>query len=172
MNTTNTIYVGADNGSSGSIAIIYPDSSKIPTFWARTPVLKKCRNYQKAEKYLTRINCPELIKLLKERVLAYTQYPANIFLERPYTNITRFGTSLLSARAFEATLIALEVCEILSYTIVDSKQWQSVMIPGVKSSELLKKEGLAIGRKLFPTVKFSKDADSLLMALWALNKGL
>lgn len=95
-----------------------------------------------------------------------------VLLERPYCNPAGFNASMLAARALEATLVIVDLLK-LDYQFVDSKEWQHVMLPkGIIGRDELKKASAETGRRLFPAVKFKKDADSLLMAEWAKRKGL
>lgn len=168
----NKIYVGIDNGSSGSLGIIHPNGKAL---WFRTPV-KKCRNYQKEEKNITRVDVPVLNKILDEHVIAEASVGdinsmVSVVLERPYSNIRGYNASLCAARALEATLISLEAYG-LEYTFLDSKKWQHELLPGVEGRDELKKASFQKGLELFPGVKFKKDADSLLIAYWAKEQKL
>lgn len=164
------VYCGVDNGSSGSIGIV---SSDTPPFWAATPI-KKCRNYQKTEKHLNRVDAERLFDILHDRVYAPMQAGAKVLvmLERPYCNPAGFNASMLAARALEATLVVVDLLG-LPHRFVDSKEWQSVMLPkGIVGRDELKKASAETGKKVFPSTKFKKDADSLLMAEWGRQKGL
>ena len=60
--------------------------------------------------------------------------------------------------------------EAISYQLVDSKEWQGLMLPkGTKGSDDLKLASLSIGSRLFPQFsdQFKKDADGILIAEWA-----
>ena len=164
------VYCGVDNGSSGSIGIV---ASAADPFWAATPI-KKCRNYQKTEKHLNRVDAERLFDMLYDRVYVPMQEGARalVLLERPYCNPAGFNASMLAARALEATLVVVDLLN-LPHRFVDSKEWQSVMLPkGIIGRDELKKASFATGKKVFPATKFKKDADSLLMAEWARQKGL
>ena len=165
------IWCAWDNGSSGSVAIL---SSFAPPFWAATPT-KRCRNYQKTEHYLNRVDAEAVFDILHDRVYVPVQAGATaiILLERPYCNPAGFNASLLAARAWEATLVVLDLLQ-LPYRVVDSKEWQQVMLPkGVVGRDELKKASYKVGKKLFPAVKFKKaGSDSILMAEWAKREGL
>lgn len=165
------IYVGIDNGSTGSIAILAPG---VAPFWAATPV-RHCRNYQKTEAHLNRVDAEVLFDILHERVylpVSENKATAIVVLERPYCNPTGFRNSVLAARSLEATLVIVELLG-LDYIFTDSKAWQSVMLPkGIVGTKELKKASYEAGKILFPNTKFKKDADSLLMAEWARRKGL
>jgi hypothetical protein len=127
------------------------------------------------EKHLNRVDAQILFDIIHDGVYEpslRTGAKALVLLERPYCNPSGFNASMLAARALEATLVVLDLLE-LNYRFVDSKEWQSAMLPsGVIGRDELKKSSFEVGKKLFPTTKFKKDADSLLMALWAKNKGL
>lgn len=149
-------YIGIDNGVSGSIGILGPDLVR----FHRTPVHKE-RSYTKDEKHISRVDVGELRKLLKG-------FPEDtlVLLERPMVNPRRFPASLSAVRALEATLIVLEEYGyFLRY--VDSKEWQSVLLPKIIGSDELKAASLKLGNELFPGQKFKSDADSLLLARWA-----
>jgi hypothetical protein len=158
------VVCGIDNGSSGSIAILSPGSG---IFWSRTPVLRR-RNYQKHERYLLRLDPVRLTAVFRELLLApwLAGRPVDVLLERPYCNPQGFNASLMAARTLEATLVVLDLLG-LPFRFVDSKQWQSVLLPGVEGREALKRASLETGRLLFPDVPFKGDADALLMAEWA-----
>ena len=160
------IYSFLDNGTTGSLGVIYPDNSYT---WDPTPVRKKCREYTKEEKYCTRIDVVRLKELFTKRLVdKKLELKCDIILglERPMVNPTRFNATRSALRALEATLIVVEELNI-PYLYEDSKAWQHVMIPGnVKGADNLKAASLAEGQKLFPAAKFKKDADSLLAALY------
>lgn len=164
------IYCGIDNGTSGSIGILAPG---LPPFWSATPI-KKCRNYQKIERHLNRVDAERLFDILHDRLYVPIQQGSTglVLMERPYCNPTGFNASMLAARALEATLVIVDLLN-LEYRFVDSKEWQTVMLPkGIIGRDELKSASFEVGKKLFPGTKFKKDADSLLMAQWAKNANL
>lgn len=124
------------------------------------------------EKHLNRVDAEELFDIMHDRIYVPVHesgFTALVLLERPYCNPAGFNASMLAARALEATLVVLDLLK-LDYQFVDSKEWQTVMLPkGVIGRDELKKASFEVGKKLFPTTKFRKDADSLLMAQWAQN---
>ncbi len=155
--------IGLDNGvSANGIAILGPDNYvqylKLPT--------KNELNYQKEEHHITRLDAPAFEALLTGLQLPKTTL---VILERSMVNPMRFRASISAVRCLEAELIVLEK---LGFGIeyVDSKQWQRVLLPGIEGSDELKKASLALGKKLYPDVKLKKDADSLLIAHWAMNR--
>lgn len=158
-------YWALDNGVTGTIAWIGDNGSG----FIETPV-KKEQSYTKARNIITRIDAPKL-KAYFEQVLE--GHPGNIMavMERPMISNFRFKASISAARSLEATLCVLESLGVpLLY--VDSRQWQSVMLPkGTKGTPDLKKASMDIGCRLFPQhselIKKHKDADALLIAEWA-----
>lgn len=165
MFASNT-YLAIDNGSSGSVAIVADGFE--PVFF-KTPV-RNTLDYTKAKKNINRVDVPVYIARLRE-ILGDRLPQTKAFVERPMVNPTRFAASGSALRCLEATLIILEQLQI-PYQFVDSKEWQSEMLPsGVVGSDELKKASLDIGLRKFPrlmdSIKKHKDADSLLMAEWA-----
>jgi len=82
-------------------------------------------------------------------------------------NPGRFQASISAMRALEATLNVLEFLE-LPHQYIDSKEWQKVMLPsGLKGADQMKKASQSIGKRLFPSITCTPDADGLLIAEWA-----
>ena len=155
------IYIGIDNGTTGSIGIIRQDSGEID--FIKTPVISEL-NYQKKKQEITRINHREMLTIF------HTYYGLDggiiIGIERPMVDPRRFKQTTAALRAFESTLIAIEQFE-LPYMYVDSKAWQKLLLPaGIKGTANLKKASLQIGKRLFPSLsdKFENDADGILIA--------
>ncbi len=152
------ITVSIDNGVTGSIGILCENTA---TFFA-TPT-KEELHYSKAGKVNRRVD-------VKELMLALAPFKQNskAYLERPFTGSPMMiNTALLSARAYEATAIALEQLGV-GYITVDSKEWQATQLPGVKGSANLKKASRLRGIQLYPSlasyITAHGDADGLLMA--------
>lgn len=163
------IYVGIDNGTSGTIGIIGLAGGPVQF----TPPTKLEQNYTKTVQNITRIDYPAFRAQLADVVKAASVQCAQIhvILERPFVNPGMFKTSIHAVRAFEAELIAIESFE-LSYEFADSKVWQKALLPaGLKGSKSLKKASMDIGLRLFPQltaqIKKHGDADGLLIAQWA-----
>ncbi len=94
------IYVGIDNGISGSIGII--DEAK-SGFQIKTPT-RSCLNYQKSKvKHITRVDFKTFRDILYE-----AKSGAIAMIERPMVNPQRFEATTSALRALEATLIVLE----------------------------------------------------------------
>ena len=153
------IFIGIDNGVSGSIGIITPyDVSYI-----KIPV-KKELNYTKTKKWLNRIDTEELYNMLHPNETEYIK----VYIERPMVNPGRFQATASALRALEATLIVLEKLKY-PYKYLDSKEWQKEFLPKELKGEELKEASLQIGKRMFPKVdlKGFKDADGLLIAAYA-----
>lgn len=157
------IYIAIDNGTTGSIGIITP----IRISFGITPI-KTEQNYTKKKQNISRIDYNKMLFMLSK--YKYHKKRVKVLLERPFTG--QFNKANVSAaRAIESTLIALEVLNY-SHEYIDSKEWQSVMLPkGIKGSSELKKASLDIACRLFPQLREKlikhKDGDSILMAEWA-----
>jgi hypothetical protein len=156
--------IGLDNGvSSNGIALLGPDNL---IKYEKLPIRKEI-NYQKAEQGITRIDVPGLRLLLTNWNLPKNE--TVVVMERPMVNPTRFKASISAVRCLEAELIVIEEFGF-SNIFVDSKNWQSVLLPGIEGSEELKKASLELGKKMFPQFKLKRDSDPLLIAYYWKNK--
>ena len=152
------VYIGIDNGVTGSIGII---NSGIASIIA-TPI-KTEQSYTKKKQMISRIDVIELTKLLNP----YKNKVCIILLERPMVNPGRFKATVSALRALEATLVVIESLK-LPYMYIDSKEWQKSLLPiGIKGSAALKKASYTKGKQLFPSVKCKNDCDGLLIAYHA-----
>lgn len=160
------VIIGIDNGCTGTIGVI--DSKHEPEF-ILTPSFKT-QDYTKAKKGISRIDVVKLYDFIK----SHTEGRESVsiaYLERPMINPTRFSTSIICARTYEATITVLETLKI-PYQPVDSKEWQKELLPSSRkkgtTSDVLKKESMDVGIRLFPQFKElitkHKDADGILMA--------
>lgn len=157
------IYVGIDNGTSGSIGILVP---KKPAIFIHTPI-KKELNYTKIKRYIHRIDKEKLKNLLSP----FSICECKVGIERPMINPMRFQASVSAARALEATLIVLEELK-LSFEYLDSKGWQKALLPKNLKGNELKTASLDIAKRIFPKVNYKgfKDADGLLIAHYLITK--
>lgn len=163
-----TLYIGCDNGTTGSIGLISSDGYSL---MVKTPV-KKEQSYTKKKQNITRVSSPKLLKFLEEQISQYDHVRAMI--ERPMVNPGRFKATLSAMRALEATLNVLEILEI-GYEYCDSKQWAADLLPqGIKGTPELKKASAQVGIRLYPSqaeiINKQKDADGLMIAHWLMIK--
>lgn len=161
-------FIGIDNGSTGTVAILDGDTS----IFVETPTTYML-NYQKSKvRHINRIDVPALKKLLEP----YDPLSTRVVIERPMINNFRFQASIAAARSLEATLIVLEELH-LGYEYLDSGAWQKALLPaGIKGAPKLKKASKEVGLRMFPmhaeTIKKHGDADALLIAEWARRRGV
>jgi len=155
-------YLGIDNGVSGSIGII---TSSNEVFYFHTPT-KKCLNYTKEKKWITRVGYNDLAAMLQ--IYAVSSFA---LVERPLVNPMMFTATASALRAFETTIIVLENLSI-GYEVVDSKEWQKALLPQGMHKEDLKIASLDVAKRLFPKVDFTgfKDGDGLLLAEYCRRK--
>lgn len=156
-----SVFIGIDNGTSGSIGVIYGGGSD----FLKTPI-KKEQSYTKAKKNITRVNVPELARLFSKYKV--TGKEIKCIVERPFVNPKMFTTTISAVRALEATIGVLESLQI-PFIYIDSKEWQKELLPkGVKGSDALKAASSDIGIRMFPQhkelIEKHKDADGILMA--------
>ncbi|WP_413854047.1 hypothetical protein [Candidatus Ruminimicrobium bovinum] len=188
------IIFGLDNGATGTISCIvkYPNND-YDIFFQKTPSYTAL-DYQQSIQYIARIDWKKLkywfediLKQVKDNY--YKNYNVEekdlkplIVLERPMINADRFKQSKNAARAFEATLIVLEMLNLENnYIIIDSKKWQHYFFGKNTILLDLKKESMKEGIKflslfknkyndLIEIAKNHGDADSLLISRFALEK--
>lgn len=173
----NKVYIGIDNGSSGSIGVVGLGAPRM-----FLPPVKVEQDYTKKAKNITRIDWHGLQSvLMKEVVTPVMELNCGVgvaeavqvkaLVERPFVNPGMFNTTVCAVRAFESTVIALEFLGI-PWEPIDSKVWQKVMLPeGIKGAANLKRASRDIGMRTFPehavAIKKHTDADGLLIAEWA-----
>lgn len=160
------IYIGIDNGTTGTIGIV---GNNMSPQLHHTPI-KKEQDYTKSKKQVTRLDCIGLKSILDQ----FNHNDICVVMERPMINPTRWTASMSAIRCLEATLIMLEVLGI-SHQFIDSKEWQREMLPkGIKGSDEQKKASLDIGNRLFPQFADfkQKDRDGILIAEYARRKNI
>jgi len=156
------IYIGIDNGVTGSIGII-SDSGETEFYHVPT---KNELSYTKAKKFIDRIDWFELKFILNK-----PDEVKMVAIERPMVNPGRFAATQSSMRALESVLIVVEYLN-LPFEYLDSKGWQKEMLPSGLKGEELKKASLQIGKRLFPQFsdQYKKDADGILIAEYIRRK--
>jgi len=159
----NKLYIGIDNGVSGTIAICFNNEIRL----IQTPVFSE-QNYTKAKKNITRVNIQELSNWILAILEEFDIEATFCLIERPMVNPGRFSASISAVRALETTLNVIEYYNI-PYQYIDSREWQKALLPsGIKGAPELKKASMHIGCRLFPQFKEQitkhKDADGLLIA--------
>ena len=165
------LYIGIDNGCTGTIGLV----GIKPEQMIETPV-KKEQSYTKTKKNISRVKVNELKSILETWIKNVDIYDVLVVMERPMINPMRFQASISAARCLEAELGVIEQLG-LPHIYVDSKQWQSKVLPkGIKGSDELKDSSHDIGIRLYPhlesIIEKHGDADGLLIAHWAASENL
>lgn len=163
------MYIGVDNGITGSIGIICDEGS----FMYSTPNNTQ-QDFTKKKQTLSRLDRERFKDILLNDELNFFEKPGRVFvaIERPFWN------PMLSPKASKSGVMCLEaqlgIIETLcwAHQVVDSKDWQKILLPtGTKGAPQLKKASKDIGIRLFPhleeEIKKQKDADGILIAEWA-----
>jgi len=163
--TKQKVYIGIDNGVTGTIGIILGNES----VFFKTPTFKQ-QNYTKKKANITRVDAPRLLSLLKP----YEKYNVMCVLERPMVQPKgRWVATQSALRALEATLTVVEVLGY-AYDYMDSKEWQKALLPKGSKGDQLKVDSKTIGCRLFPKhaelINKHTDADGMLMAEYCRRK--
>lgn len=159
------IYIGIDNGVSGSIGILSDSRAavmiKVPTFSEQS--------YTKGKQNITRIDHPKLYRYIKRLWRLDDGEGMFMMMERPMVNPGRFKATMSALRALESCLIIRDKLKIpLRYC--DSKEWQKLFLPyGCEGAEL-KSASRDIGKRMYPNceqiIMKHGDADGLLIATY------
>lgn len=159
------IYVGLDNGISGSLGIVGDD---IDPVFMNTPT-KKEQDYTKSKKLITRLDYSKFMSIFSK----YNKNDITFLIERPLVNPTRFAATTSALRCHEAELIMVEIMGC-RHMFIDSKEWQKELLPKGCSGDDLKTASLSIGNRLYPMFSDHKhgDRDGLLIAEYAKRKNL
>lgn len=161
------IILGIDNGPTGSIGVIeFSDYQKQVEFH-HVPTMEYL-NYQKSKaKFIKRLD-HRLFKVFLEGMKNRSK-DIHLVMERPFTG--KFLNAVVTGiRFFEAMIICLEELSV-GYEVIDSKEWQQIMLPNCKPKQT-KKVSLEVAKKLYPNIQLAgfDDADGLLIAEWKLRQ--
>lgn len=164
------VYIGIDNGTTGTIAWIRQTTSGIE----ETPIITE-QSYTKAKNIISRIDHVQLRIDLRKAIGDSSPSECIVVIERPMINPMRFKASISAARSLEATLCVVEDLG-LPHMYADSRDWQKKMLPQGCKGDDLKTASRDIGCRLFPhcagIINKHKDADALLIAEWARREQL
>ena len=187
------VIFGLDNGATGTVSCLIPyDKNNIKIYFEKT-FNHVDLDYQKDINYIARIDWEKLKdwfnKIIKKAKTNYIRkynkedIKISVILERPMINADRFKQSKNAARAFESTLMVLEMLELeKNYIIIDSKKWQHYFFGKntvlIDLKEASKNKGIEyltnLNEKRYKnelnTIKQHGDADSLLICRWAFEK--
>lgn len=164
IDTRQKVYIGIDNGVTGTIGIILGNDS----VFVETPVFKQ-QNYTKKKANISRIDVVALKKILEP----YQKLEVMVLLERPMVNPKMLMASFSAVRALEATLGVIELLGY-SYDYIDSKEWQKALLPKGSKGLQLKEDSVSIACRLFSkhtdTIVHHKDGDGILIAEYCRRK--
>ena len=166
--TNRPVYIGIDNGPSGSIGVIREGWTDFAVLQDRG-LVKFEQNWTKAKGNISRLVVPAFRMYITK--IIWGAPAANIMMERPMVNPTRLLATRVALRFLEAQLIVLEEMD-LSVEYIDSKDWQTrengLLPKGVKGTTELKRASKEIGKRMFPSWRafFEEhgDADGMLIA--------
>lgn len=172
------IYIGIDNGVTGSVGIIVESAGVLRRQIVFVPVPTFTeQNYTKAKANISRIHYAKMCTLLDTHISDATD-PVMVLIERPMICPGRFKATVSALRALEAMLIVIEQAHDgmgLPMNYIDSREWQGALLPkGLEGPDELKLASVTMGCRLFPSVaeaiKKQKDADGLLIAEYCRRK--
>lgn len=159
------LFVGIDNGISGSVGIIKIKNGERKYSFFKIPTTTH-QDYTKRKKNINRISVLELDEKIRKWCVDVSTDNMYVAIERPMVNPGRFMATTSAMRAMEATLIVIERFGC-SYQWIDSKEWQKVFLPNDGKADL-KRISMDIGVRMFPhcmnRITKHKDADGLLIA--------
>lgn len=158
------IYIGIDNGVSGSVGVI--GQAGEVDYFGPIPT-RTCQDYTKRAKNVSRLDCIRFYYILAR--FGGTAENTRVFIERPMVNPARFMATGSALRCLEAVLIVLERRMLPVTRYVDSREWQKLMLPaGVKGAADLKRASRDLGLRRWPgfecEIKKVGDADGLFIA--------
>lgn len=159
------ICIGIDNGITGAVALtngLEYDFFLTPTF--------KSLEYTKKTQFVSRVNFKELTQKITSSKIYNPKDKIIAYIERPMVNPKRFTSTKSALRALEATLITLEYLNI-PYKFIDSKEWQSKLLPKGTYKEKLKLVSLEVVRQKFGfALNNNNISDAILIAHYGFLK--
>lgn len=163
--TVPTVFIGIDNGSSGSIGVIEFGNGVTctKTIFMKPPIFMK-QDYTKKRKRISQIDVRALRNLFKE----YRGWAVRIAMERPLVNPGRWVATATGLRVHQQYLDVIYFLGFPDPVSLDSKEWQKVLLPKGTKGEELKARSKEIGNRLFPSTKDVRhpDCDGMLIAEW------
>ena len=155
------VFIGVDNGVSGSFGVITEENYY---FKKTADFTQKETDYTKAVKYVHLIDP----RLLGQWLSRWKGQNIHAMIERPMVNPSRWRATLSAMRCLEATRVVFLLLGI-PQVFLDSKEWQNLLLPsGLVGPAALKRASVSVASRMFP--KFEemfrkhKDADGMLIA--------
>lgn len=161
------VFIGIDNGPSGSIGIQEYSSQGMRTkvLFLKTPTYMM-QDYQKKAKRISQLDLPVVRKLLRK----YKEgWDVHIAMERPLVNSMFFNSSIVAVRVHQSWLDVLKNFGFPAPQSLDSREWQKPFLPKGTKGKALKKASRELANKKFPKacpqVKHP-DCDGMLICEW------
>lgn len=165
------IWIGIDNGVSGTIGIL--GTHIMPEFF-KTPVIM-VQDYCKAKKNISRLDAISFYNRLHslKQWSETREIDLKICIERPMVNPSMFKASESALRCFESMWAIIDLLN-LPVQFIPSTDWQKEVLPKGSKGEELKRMSLEIGNRFYPQFKDIKhpDRDGLLIAHWMKLKNM
>jgi len=177
------IWIGIDNGVSGSIGWVGAETGFI-----KTPTFSELDYHKSKTSNVTRVDTSKLFYLLEGLT---SGREAKVVVENPLSNPKLWKTSISAHRAHEAVLIVLDELD-LPKEFTSSNEWQKMLLPKPRAKKKskgeqtlkrksrgaaeMKKLSVQIGKRLYPflrkDIERHGDADGLLIAEWSKRSNL
>ena len=188
---TQQTYIGIDNGVSGSVAVVGTDG--VLLHYGPTPVVRRL-NYTKAKEFLNRVDGVALAAILAPYAQHGSVVIERPMINPMRWTATVSAIRCDEATLIVLESLGMRYCyvdskewqkemlphrpelkkpaKLFKTATAEEKAAQKILAAAhKKANEARKKEtktlSLEVGKRLFPHVKFSKDADAALMAEWA-----
>lgn len=165
----NTVFIGIDNGSTGSIGLQEYSFTGVRTraVFMLTPV-HMIQDYQKRAKRISQLRMAYLRKLFR-KYKDEQAWEIHIAMERPFTGKFQSAT-VCAARIHQQYLDLFEFMKLPPPNIIDSGQWQKKFLPKGAKKDALKVTSAELGARRWPKyaaiMKTHKDADGMWISEW------
>lgn len=166
--SSSSVFIGIDNGSTGSIGIQEYTSKgvrqRVRFFLTPTYMMQ---DYQKRAKRISQLDMPTLRKVLRR----YREdgWEVHIAMERPFTGQFQSAT-VCAARIHQQYIDMFYFMRLPTPQIIDSKQWQGKFLPKGTRKEQLKTLSMELAMKRWPkyadVMQKHKDADGMWICEW------
>lgn len=165
--TRRKLYIGIDNGVTGSICLMDELGTNAQMF--KVPTISE-QDYTIKIQNVTRLDGARFIEILKIYPVEFLRFA---YIENPLVQPARFKATMSGIRCMEAQLICLRILNV-GRQFIPPRIWQKEILgTGLsKAKEVqLKQLSSDIGKRLYPQfsqfIDKQKDADALLIAEWA-----
>ena len=166
--SSSSVFIGIDNGSTGSIGIQVYNANGVRTKYRfmETPTFMM-QDYQKRAKRISQLDFDVLRRMLRR----YRDEGCEIHtaMERPTTG-KFFNTMICAARIHQQYIDLFTFMRVPMPQVIDSKQWQEKFLPHGTRKEGLKRASLELALRRWPkyadVMSKHKDADGMWICEW------